>query len=172
MSKLLKRVFAFGMSLCLSLCFVSASAATRTDAQDVFILNGDLARGAEWPTSFYDLSKSDYKAEIQNISTGKGVYASRYFECNASGELHISATMTCAYPVAEVSKIRFEIYLYDTKELVSSYAPSYYASYNETTISHTFDGLSTGKKYVVRFLNASDVVGWDNKMYGPITISH
>ncbi len=172
MPKFLRGLLTFAMMLCMSVCFVSASAATGYESQNVFILSDELERGSKWPTSFYDLKKSDYNGEIQNISTGKGVYASRYFECNSSGELDVSATMTCAYPAAEISKIRFEIYLYDTKEMVSSYAPSYYGSYNETTISHTFDGLSTGKKYVVRFVNASDVVGWDNKMYGSITISH
>lgn len=169
MSHIKKRLFSLGILLCMLICSASATA---KEAQEVFILNGAVMRGASWPTSFYDLSRSDYKGEISTISTGNGVYASKYFKCNSDGELHISATMTCRYPAATISKICFEIYLYDTKELVASYRPSYYESYNQTTIEHTFNGLATNKNYVIRFLNASKVVGWDNPLSGPIRISH
>lgn len=160
------------LALALGIC-PAAFAAEAEPIPEVDIIS-DLTRGANWPTDFKNISKTPYSGEIKNIAVGNGVYASYYFNCNSYGKLRVEATLT-SKGAAGFTSSKCVIELYDavSHDLIDTYDPGFEA-YNETFIANTFTGLTSGKNYVVRFVNKTSLSwvpsGDSYSLRGPITV--
>lgn len=176
----MKKVSCF-LKVCLVLCLmlsttnVASAATIQTDqwseGEEVLTITDNIARSASWPTEAWDIAtKGAYTGNVKSISVGYGVYTNYYFNCNANGQLRVTAELTAQYVLQTLSKCIFQVYDAVTKKLVAEYDPGYEA-YDDTYISHTFTGLKPGTPYVVRFYNASGTT-FSNTLSGPISVKH
>ena len=130
------------------------------------VLNGNT-RSLSVPTSFYDLSTSNYYADLQEVRVS-WLYTNYYFYGNSQNKLHV--TYTIYSDTGRHTKMKVGLYDINDGEMKTSWTSSG-STLDGITESFNFINLNPNHKYAVAFTAVYDGFTYDS-VHGSATISH
>lgn len=125
------------------------------------------ARSTSAPKKFYDLSTSNYNADLAVVGVS-WLYTNYYFYANSNGKLKV--TYTIYFDTGRPTQMKVGLYDLETKKIVTTWTSSG-STLAGITESLNFINLNSSHRYTVAFVAVFD--GWSHdSVHGSAVISH